>query len=85
MNTTLGFVQERKASKALFALKHYLVSQVTVVRNGVRSPIETAQIVPGDIVVLSQGTKVPADGVLISSNRLYVDEAILTGESSFCW
>jgi len=81
VNTTLGFVQERKASSALFALKHYLVSQVTVIRNGVRSSVKTAQIVPGDIVVLSQGTKVPADGVLITSNRLYVDEAILTGES----
>ncbi len=81
VNTILGFVQENKASNALFALKHYLVSQVTVIREGNRELVETAQIVPGDIVILSQGTKVPADGTLLSANRLYVDEAILTGES----
>ena len=81
INTILGFIQESKASNALFALKHYLVSQVTVIRNGGRVSIETAQVVPGDIVVLSQGTKIPGDGVLMSANRLYIDEAILTGES----
>lgn len=81
INTILGFIQESKASNALFALKHYMVSQVTVVRDGERSLIDTAQIVPGDIVILAQGTKIPADGVLVSANRLYIDEAILTGES----
>lgn len=81
VNTILGFTQENKASNALFALKHYVVSQVTVIRDKSRVIIETAQIVPGDIVILSQGTKVPADGVLVSSNRLYIDEAVLTGES----
>ena len=81
VNTILGFIQENKASNALHALKHYMVNQVTVIREGSRQQIETSQLVPGDIVVLSQGTKIPADGVLLSTNRLYIDEAILTGES----
>lgn len=81
VNTILGFVQEKKASNALLALKSFIVSQVTVIREGNRVLIKTAQIVPGDVVILNQGTKIPSDGVLISSNRLYIDEAILTGES----
>lgn len=82
VNTVLGFIQEKKASHALRALKAYVISKVTVIRNNTRILIEISQIVPGDIVILNQGTKVPADGVLISTNRLYLDEAILTGESN---
>ncbi|MDP2637572.1 MAG: HAD-IC family P-type ATPase, partial [Candidatus Levybacteria bacterium] len=81
VNTVLGFIQERKASNALHALKHYVTNHVVVIRNGKRVSIETSQIVPGDIVILSQGVKVPADGKLIHANRLYLDESILTGES----
>ncbi|MFH0864438.1 MAG: HAD-IC family P-type ATPase [Candidatus Gottesmanbacteria bacterium] len=81
VNTALGFIQERKATNALHALKHYVTNQITVVRNGKRASIETSQIVPGDIVILSQGVKVPADGKLTYANRLYLDESMLTGES----
>lgn len=81
VNTILGFIQERKATNALHALKHYVSSTVTVIRDGKREVLETSHIVPGDIVVLSQGVKIPADGVLIDANRLYVDESLLTGES----
>lgn len=81
LNTALGFVQEKKASNALHALKHFVTSKATVVRNGLRITTDTTQIVPGDLVVLSQGLKVPADGKLIHCNRLYVDESVLTGES----
>jgi len=81
VNTVLGFIQERKASNALHALKHYVTNHVVVIRDGKRVSIETSQIVPGDIIILSQGVKVPADGKLIHANRLYLDESILTGES----
>ncbi len=81
VNTVLGFIQERKASNALLALKHYVANQITIIRNEKRVSIETSQIVPGDIVILSQGVKVPADGKLIHANRLYLNESILTGES----
>lgn len=81
LNTTLGFVQERKASDALHALKHYLTSQVTVVRDKKRVYLDASQIVPGDVVILGQGLKIPADGTLVFANRLYLDESLLTGES----
>lgn len=81
INTVLGFIQESKASNALFALKHYVASKATVIREGKRISIDTSQIVPGDLVVLSQGVKVPADGKAVFANRLYLDEAVLTGES----
>ena len=82
VNTTLGFFQERKATDALHALKHYVASKVTVIREGERETLDTSQLVPGDIVVLAQGVKVPADGKLIDANRLHLDESILTGESA---
>lgn len=81
LNTVLGFVQERKATDALQALKRYVSNKITVIRSGKRIIIETSQIVPGDVVILSQGTKVPADGTLRQVNRLYLDESIITGES----
>jgi Ca2+-transporting ATPase len=81
INTVLGFIQESRASNALYALKHYVTSKATVVRNGKRISINTSEIVPGDVVVLDQGAKIPADGKLTFANRLYIDEAALTGES----
>lgn len=81
INTILGFIQESRANNALYALKHYVTSKTTVIRNGKRTSIDTADIVPGDLVVLDQGTKIPADGKLTFANRLYLDEAVLTGES----
>lgn len=81
INTILGFIQERKASDALYALKHYVSSKATVIREGKREQVETSQIVPGDVVILDQGVKIPADGELLWDNRFYVDESVLTGES----
>jgi len=81
INTILGFIQESRATNALYALKHYVTSKATVIRNGQRVSINTAEIVPGDVVILDQGTKIPADGKLTFANRLYIDEAVLTGES----
>ncbi|MBW6442083.1 HAD-IC family P-type ATPase, partial [Patescibacteria group bacterium] len=81
INTVLGFVQENKTSNALSALKQFISVKTTVLRDSDRQTIETKFVVPGDIVFLKQGDKVAADGVLISSNRFYVNEAMLTGES----
>lgn len=81
INTILGYIQENRASNALRALKHYMTDKATVIRDKNRALIDTSQIVVGDIVILGQGVKIPADGKLIFANRLFIDEAILTGES----
>ncbi len=81
LNTILGFIQEKKANQAFSALKHFLTQTAEVIRDGKRVKIDVTEIVPGDVIVLSQGTKVPADGVLVFANRVYFDEAIITGES----
>jgi Ca2+-transporting ATPase len=81
LSTVLGFLQEGRASKALLALRRYVTSRASVIRDGKRRTIEVGELVPGDIVLLNQGAKIPADGSLLSANRLYVDEAIITGES----
>ncbi len=81
INTVLGFIQEYKTSNALAALKKFISDEAVVIRQGNSFVLETKQIVPGDIVILSQGNKVPADGRILSSNRLFLNEAILTGES----
>jgi Ca2+-transporting ATPase len=80
-NGILGFVQERKASRALYALKKLIHPTAKVVRDGVVGTIDASEVVPGDVAILTQGEKVPADGVISEANRLFIDEAILTGES----
>lgn len=81
LNTILGFVQEKKANQAFMALKNLVTQTTEVIRDGQRQTVEVAQLVPDDIVLLAQGAKVPADGVLLFANRVYFDEAIITGES----
>ncbi|OGC47761.1 hypothetical protein A2886_00460 [candidate division WWE3 bacterium RIFCSPHIGHO2_01_FULL_42_13] len=81
VNTILGYVQERRAGKALEALKKLVQPQAKVIRDGQVVTVSTEQIVPGDVVLLNQGDKVPADGKLLEVNRFFVSEAILTGES----
>ena len=80
-NAWLGFYQEYKAEKALVELKTYLRQRARVIRGGVEREIDAAELVPGDIIHLAQGDRIPADGRLIFVNDLQVDEAILTGES----
>jgi Ca2+-transporting ATPase len=79
--SVLGFVQEYRAEKALEALKRMAALTATVVRGGVENEIPARGIVPGDIVVLSVGDKIPADMRLIEAVNLRIDEASLTGES----
>ncbi|MFA6050207.1 MAG: HAD-IC family P-type ATPase [Candidatus Paceibacterota bacterium] len=81
VNTLLGFYQEYKAEKALSELKTYIKERVHVIRNGKEREIDADTLVPGDIVRVSQGDRISADGRLVSVNDLEIDEAILTGES----
>jgi len=81
INTVLGFVQEKKAGQALLALKGMVRPEARVIRNGEMQSIDASHLVPGDLVVLSSGDKVPSDGRLVYANRLFVSEALLTGES----
>lgn len=81
VNSVLGFIQERKAHRALYALKKLVRSETQVIRNGEITTIDSELVVVGDLVILNQGDKVPADGVLIDSNRLFLQESVLTGES----
>ncbi|MCB9809954.1 cation-translocating P-type ATPase [Candidatus Peribacteria bacterium] len=81
LNGAIGFLQEYRTEKTLEALKQMVHPTIRVVRDGQEQLIDTTQIVPGDIVILSEGDKVPADGVLRESAQLRVSEAALTGES----
>ncbi|MEM2226905.1 MAG: cation-translocating P-type ATPase [Candidatus Bathyarchaeia archaeon] len=78
----LGFVEEYRAERALEALKGMLAPIVTVLRGGVEREIPSRELVPGDILVLEAGDKVPADARLIEAVSLQADEAPLTGEST---
>ncbi|WP_437592641.1 cation-translocating P-type ATPase [Sorangium sp. So ce1000] len=81
LNTAIGFIQELRAGKAIEALVDMVPQTATVVRGGQRSVIPAADVVPGDVVVLDAGDKIPADARLLSVKNLHVDESALTGES----
>lgn len=81
LNVLLGFIQEYKAEAALQALARVLAETCVVMRDGKRAVIDTTSLVPGDLVFLEAGDKVPADGVLLSAQEVRINEAILTGES----
>lgn len=81
IDAVLGFVQEYQAQQTYSALKGLLKPTTTVIREGVRREVDVAELVPGDLVLLNAGEKVPGDGELLESAMVAVDEAILTGES----
>ncbi|WP_438019591.1 HAD-IC family P-type ATPase [Sorangium sp. So ce315] len=81
LNTAIGFFQELRAGKAIEALAGMVPQSATVLRDGQRSVIPAADVVPGDVVVLEAGDKIPADARLLSVRNLHVDESALTGES----
>jgi len=81
INVVLGFIQEYQAQKTYTALKGLLKPTTTVLRDGERREVEIWELVPGDMVLLNAGEKVPGDGALLESTKLAFDEAILTGES----
>jgi len=80
-NAFIGFIQERKAQKAMESIRQMLAPHAHVIRDGRRVSILGDELVPGDIVLLEAGDKVPADIRLISARQVSVEEAILTGES----
>lgn len=81
INAVVGFVQEGKAEQALGAIRDMIAPHATVLRDGTRSTIPVPELVPGDIVLLEAGDRVPADLRLLRARGLLIDEAPLTGES----
>jgi len=77
----LGFVQERNASKATERLLTLVKTRADVIRGGERKEIPADEVVPGDIVLLSAGDRVPTDGLILETKDFFVNEAIFTGES----
>jgi P-type Ca2+ transporter type 2C len=80
-NAVIGFIQESRAEESVRALKKMIVPQARVLRDGKEKEIGSEQLVPGDIVLLASGAKVPADIRLVSTVEMRVDESLLTGES----
>lgn len=81
LNVSLGVLQEGKAEKALQAIRHMLAPRARVLRGGQQQEIDAAELVPGDVVRLASGDRVPADLRLLQQQNLRVDESALTGES----
>src|SRR6185369_5789982 len=81
VNSCFGFMQEYRAEKSLEKLKNYTSPTAHVLREGRDLQIMAEDLVPGDIVILSEGSRVPADGEVINVANLEIDESILTGES----
>jgi len=80
-NASLGFYQERRAEQTLAALKSMLAARARVRRNARMEEIDAALLVPGDIVLLEAGDRIPADGRILAEHSLEIEEAALTGES----
>lgn len=81
LNAIIGYIQEYKAEKSVRALKGLVVQKAIVLRDGKEHEIPSEELVPGDVVLLSSGAKVPADLRLFEARELRVEEAMLTGES----
>ena len=81
INAVVGYLQEAKAEKAIEALAKMVLTEATVRRGGEKLRIPSAQLVPGDVVLLQSGDRVPADLRLLLRRSLHVEEAALTGES----
>lgn len=81
VNAGLGFLQEWRAERAIEALRDMLAPQAEVIRDGQPRMVSATELVPGDLVVLSDGQKVPADLNLTQTVALRLDESVLTGES----
>src|SRR5262245_56368788 len=81
LNALLGFIQEGKAEKALDSIRNMLSAEARALRGGETRMIPAEQLVPGDIVLLESGDKIPADLRLVDAKNLRTEEAALTGES----
>ena len=81
LNACLGFTQNYRASRGIESLNRLAAPSAAVLRDGVAEQVDAKVLVPGDVVLLEEGSRIPADGRIISSIDLSVDEAALTGES----
>jgi magnesium-transporting ATPase (P-type) len=81
INAAIGYIQEGKAESALAAVRAMLANRAVVLREGTRHEIAAAELVPGDVVLLEAGDRVPADLRLFAARSLTIDESALTGES----
>lgn len=79
--TAISLYQDLRSSRALEALRQYTAPGAKVIRDGKEGLINTEELVPGDIVLLSEGDLIPADGFILSANDLTVNESLMTGES----
>jgi len=82
INATIGFIQERKAEKAIASLKKMIVAYAKVYRDGKLVKLPTNKLIPGDIIFLEEGDRIPADCRLIEVKNFRTDESSLTGEST---
>lgn len=80
-STMLGFVQEYRASNAVERLHSQVTIKSSVLRDGKPQLIPSEQVVPGDVVLLSAGSLIPADGIVLETNDFFVNQAVLTGET----
>jgi len=81
LNASIGFVQDYKSNQALEKLKEYFEQDVVTIRNGKEFIVPSSDLVPGDIIIIEAGDKIPADCRILELNNLKIDEAPLTGES----
>ncbi|MFZ3207397.1 MAG: HAD-IC family P-type ATPase [Geobacteraceae bacterium] len=81
INAIFTFIQEYRTEKAIEELRKMLPFRVAVIRNGAELECDAAEIVPGDLVMLREGDKVPADARVVEASRLTVNNSLLTGES----
>lgn len=82
---SIDVIQEWKTDKSLNALKDLSAPHVTVIRDGKETVIASADLVPGDLMMIYEGVKIPADGILVKCNALCVEESSLTGEAEGVW
>ena len=81
INSIIGFVQEHRAQRAMEALKRLAVPRAKVLRGSAAAQIPAHHLVPGDVILLEAGDKIPADARIVEAANQSVDESILTGES----
>lgn len=82
INASFTFWQEFRADKAMEALLKLMPSYILLLRDGVKVKLDTENLVPGDVIFLEEGNKIPADGILLEASSLYLDMSTLTGEST---
>jgi len=81
LNAVFTYLQERQSERIMESFARMLPAMVTVVRDGQTSEVAAVELVPGDVMVLREGDRVPADGRILSANEFKVDQSSLTGES----